>query len=50
MIVLVLSMRSDLGSMILTLGLFEDMKMVDDSILVEQRITRFFISHWWFEV
>ena len=36
--------------MILTLGFFEGMEMVDDSILVEQRITRFFRSHWWFKV
>ena len=27
--------------MILTLGFFEGMEMVDDSLLVEQRITRF---------
>lgn len=36
--------------MILTLGFFEGMEMVDDSILVEKRITRFFRSHWWFKV
>jgi hypothetical protein len=36
--------------MILTLGFFEGMKMVDDSILIGQRINRFLISHWLFEV
>ena len=36
--------------MILTLGFFERMEIVDDSILVEHRMTRFFITHWRFKV
>jgi hypothetical protein len=36
--------------MMLTLCFFESMEMVDDSILVEKRITRFLILHWRFEV
>ena len=32
--------------MMLTLCSFEGMEMVDDLILVDQRMTRFFISHW----
>ena len=35
--------------MILTLGFFEGMEMVDDSILIGQRITRFLISHLLFK-
>ena len=37
------SMRSDLGGMVLILGFFEDMEMVDDSRLVVQRRTRFWV-------
>ena len=43
-------MRSGLGGMILTFGLFEGMEMVDDSILIGQRITWSLISHCLFEV
>lgn len=37
------SMRSGLGGMILILGFFEGMEMVDDSRLVVQRMTRFWV-------